>query len=141
MNKQELVGTDGNDKLLPDFTKTETQILESVLAGDTPRVTATRLRIPKSFILTFLNKPKVKEYIRQQKELAAEIVQLKIQGLLTDVLEERIAEVDGDLSQLTKKDTLDVLKLLADISGGIVKGQQQSEAEDKYSLILQQVFK
>jgi len=141
LNKQELVGTDGNDKLLPDFTKTETQILESVLAGDTPRVTATRLRIPKSFILTFLNKPKVKEYIRQQKELAAEIVQLKIQGLLTDVLEERIAEVDGDLSQLTKKDTLDVLKLLADISGGIVKGQQQSEAEDKYSLILQQVFK
>lgn len=141
MNKQELVGTDGNDKLLPDFTKTETQILESVLAGDTPRVTATRLRIPKSFILTFLNKPKVKEYIRQQKELAAEIVQLKIQGLLTDVLEERIAEVDGDLSKLTNKDTLDVLKLLADISGGIVKGQQQSEAEDKYSLILQKVFK
>lgn len=141
MSKQELVGNTGMDKLLPDFTEMETKILELTLGGDSPYKVSKKLRIPDTFIRTFLNKSKVKNYVREQKELAAEITQLKIQGLLTSVLEERIEACDGDISKLTKKDTLDVIKLLQEVSSGIVKGAQQSESEDKYAAILGLVMK
>lgn len=144
MNKQEIeivgAGT-GEDKLLPDFTELETKLLMLSLGGDSPLTIARKLRVPESFVRTFLNKNKVKAYVREQKELAAEIVQLKIQGLLTEVLEERIDACEGDMSKLTKKDTLDVLKLLQEVSSGIVKGSQQSESDDKYAAILGRVMK
>lgn len=141
MSKQELVGKDGMDKLLPDFTEMETSIIVSVISGESTKVTSRKLRIPESFIRTFLNKPKVKAYIKEQKELAAELVQLKIQGLLVEILEERIDACDGEVSNLTNKDTLDVLKLLQDVSSGISKASQQAETEDKYAAILGLVLK
>lgn len=141
LSKQEIVGNDGMDKLLPDFTEMETSIIVSVISGDSTKMTARKLRMPESFIRTFLNKPKVKAYIKEQKELAAELVQVKIQGLLTDILEERIEACDGDIGRLTNKDTLDVLKLLQEVSSGISKASQQSETEDKYAAILGLVLK
>jgi len=136
-----IVGTDGSDKLLPNFTELETKILVASLEGGSTKQIAAMLRVPPTFIRTFLNKGKVKEYLREQKELAAELVQLKIQELLTGVVEQRIEEADGDMSKITKKDTLEVIKVLQDISSGIVKGAQKSESEDKYAAILGLVMK
>ena len=112
-----------------------------VMGGSSTKTISKALRMPESFVRTFLNKNKVKAYIREQKELAAELTQLKLQGVLTQVLEERIDACDGDISKLTKKDTLDVIKVLQDLSSGVVKGAQQTESEDKYAAILGLVMK
>lgn len=138
---QSIVGSDALDGLVPDFTKLESRLIEASLLGENIRKTSVRLRVPQAFIREFLAKKKVRAYIKEQKEIGAEMMQLRLQELLTDVVERRIKDAEGDISKLTKKDTLDVLRLLHDISSGIVKGSQVTEADDKYASILEKVFK
>jgi len=138
----EIVGSNPQtDGLVPSFTKLESQMLEANLLGENIRATSLRLKVPQAFLREFYAKRNVRDYIREQKEISAEMMQLRLQELLTDVVEKRIEDAEGDISKLTKKDTLDVLRLLHDISSGIVKGSQATEADDKYASILEKVFK
>ena len=138
----EIVGTNPKeDKLVQDFTKLETLLLEYSLDGMSIRKISVALKAPEQYVRAFFNKKKVKAWMLEQKELQAEMLQMKIQGLLEEVIEKRIDDAEGDVSKLTKKDTLDVLRLLHDISSGVTKQTSQSEADDKYTSILEKVMK
>lgn len=140
----ELVGSElkvKEDGLLPNFTSLETKILEAAIQGTSIYRISVQLKIPQTFIRVFLSKTGVKKFLKEQNEVAAQNIQLKLQGLLSEILEERLEEVDGDLSKLTKKDTLEVMKLLNDIASGISKQSAQSEETDKYAVLLEQVMR
>lgn len=144
MHDQELVGSEltvKDDGLLPNFTSLETKILEGAIQGTSIYRLSIQLKIPQTFIRTFLSKNHVKKFLKEQNEVAAQNVQLKLQGLLSEILEERLEEVEGDLSKLTNKDTLEVMKLLNDIASGVAKQSAQSEETDKYAAILEKVLR
>lgn len=139
---QELVGKedDVSSQLIPDFTQLETRILERTLEGMSVKTIAVSLKVPQVYIRGFLSKPKVKEYLKSIKESVANTTQLKLQGVLLAILEEQIDSVDN-LADLTRKDPLEVMKLLSEISGQIIKQEAQEEETDKYASILEKVMK
>lgn len=141
--EQELVGTDieeSKNSLIPDFTQTETRILERTIEGMSVRAIAVSLKVPQAYVRTFLNKPKVKQYLKEIKESVANTTQLKLQGVLLSILEEQIDSVES-IKELTRKDPLEVMKLLAEISNQITKQEAQAEETDKYTSILERVMK
>lgn len=143
MPNGEIVGDEvvtDNTKLLPSFTKLETDIIEGTLEGLSVKQVAVRYQIPKVFIRALLNKPKVRAYMKEIKEIVAVSTQLKLQSILTGVLEAQIESCEN-LEELTKKDPLEVMRLLADLSNQIVKGQEQAAETDKYANILSRIMK
>jgi len=140
---QEVVGDElvtEDSKLIPSFTKLETDIIEKTLEGRSIKQVAIQYQVPQTFVRALLNRPKVKTYMRDIKEVVAASTQLKLQQVLTGVLEAQMDNVDS-LDELTRKDPLEVMRLLADISNQIIKGQEHAEETDKYANILSKIMK
>lgn len=139
----EIVGNEEvteDSRLLPSFTKLETNLIEGTLEGRSVRQLSVQFQVPQVFIRSLLNKQKVKSYLKDIKEIVANSTQLKLQAVLSGVLEAQIESVDR-LEELTNKDPLEVMRLLADISNQIVKGQEKAEETDKYANILSKIMK
>lgn len=123
-------------------TDTERKILEGILDGLSTEQIAIRVGIPGTIVRTYVRNPKVKAYLKEVKEAMNEIDQLMITSTLRKIVGDRIAELDDDesYSNLTRKDTLDVIRAFADISGQISKSQVSEKSDDVFVNIYQQIL-
>lgn len=118
----------------------ERGILESILQGGSIKSTAIALQVPESHVRSYLRNPKVKAYMKELKEAVNEIDQMMLTNTLRGMVSARIEEADGDLTHLSNKDTLDVIKVFADITNQISKGQAQEKDDNVFVNIYQQII-
>ena len=123
----------------------EKGILEHALQGINISSTAFSLGIPESYIRTYLRKPKVREYLQELKGVMAEIDQLMLTDTLRKIVGSRIEDMEDDdeasYSTLTKKDTLDVIKVFSEMTNNITKGQKEEKETTVFNTIYQQVMR
>ena len=121
----------------------EMQILEQTLMLKTPDQIALELRIPPSSVRTFLRRKEVKEYLKELKEALNEIHQLKLQGIMSKMIDgriERMVEQGEGFADLSRRDTLDIIKAFADITNNIAKQQSKEDQDNVFVNIYQQVL-
>jgi len=127
-------------------TTLEKKILENSLQGISVAQTSYLLGVPESSIRTYLRKPQVKEYMKEIKEVVNEIDQMMITGTLRNILGDRVKEIQPDengnitYSGLTRKDTLDVIKVFSDITNQIAKGSKEEVGDNVFTNIYQQII-
>ena len=124
-------------------TDMEKSILEKCLQGVSVSQISYGLSIPEGHVRTYLRNPKVKAYLKELKEAVNEIDQLMLTGTLRKIVGARIEEVeegDAGYAALSNKDTLDVIKVFADITNSISKGQEKSQETNVFATIYQQVL-
>lgn len=122
----------------------ERNILEYSLQGRSIAQTSFALGIPESHIRAYLRNPKIKEYLKELKEAMNEIDQLMLTGALRKMVGARIKDIEDDpdssYSELSNKDTLDIIKTFADISAQISKGTDSKEETNVFTNIYQQIM-
>ena len=117
-------------------------ILENSVQGISIATSAYQIGIPESHVRTYLRGPKVKAYLKEIKEAINEIDQMMITGTLRKIVQARVDNLEDDQSyaDLSKKDTLDVIKVFSDITNQISKGQVQEKTDDIFVNIYQQII-
>ena len=112
----------------------ERQIIEYILTGISIPQIAYKLSVPEGHIRTLIRKPKVKEYLQTLRESLVEVDQLMLTGTLRKMLQSKIDNLEdpNDFSQLTKKDTLDVIKVFLDTNNATIKAQKEDETQSVF---------
>lgn len=142
LRKEEYEVDDGSSKVA--LSDTERNILEYSLKGNSPDIIATRLGLPKSYVRGFLLKKETKDYLKELKEAKSQLLQLRaleLYGGIIDARVEQIEENGGSLADLSRKDTVDIIRAAVELSSIIDKGSSDNTEKDIYINILQQVTK
>ena len=142
LRKEEYEVDDGSSKVA--LSDTERSILEYSLKGNSPDIIATRLGLPKSYVRGFLLKKETKDYLKELKEAKSQLLQLRaleLYGGIIDARVEQIEENGGSLADLSRKDTVDIIRAAVELSSIIDKGSSDNTEKDIYINILQQVTK
>ncbi len=125
-------------------TDIERQILEGILQNKTVAQIAQVVGLPQSSIRAYLSRKEVQEYLKELRDAINVNNQLILQDTLGKILQARISKIeeecDGDFSQLTDKDTLDVIKAFSDVTGSIEKNKKAEEQSDIFVQIYNQVM-
>jgi predicted transcriptional regulator len=121
-------------------TAAERQILGYILEGVSVESISLKVGVTPAAIRGFLRKPKVKEYIKELREAAAEIDHMMLTSLTRGIIQQRVEESEGDLSNLTRKDTLDVIKLFSEITSQTLKGAKDEKEQDVFVNIYNQIL-
>lgn len=124
-------------------TTLERGILESSLQGLSVSTTSFNLGIPESHVRAYLRRPQVKKYIKELKEAINEIDQMMITGTLRKMVGDRIDKLDEDqdYADLSRKDTLDIIKVFSEISQQVSKGQEkEKEGGNVFQTIYNQIL-
>jgi predicted transcriptional regulator len=121
-------------------TAVERQILGYILEGVSVEAISLKVGVTPAAIRGFLRKPKVKEYIKELREAAAEIDHMMLTSLTRGIIQQRVEESEGDLSNLTRKDTLDVIKLFSEITSQTLKGAKDEKEQDVFVNIYNQIL-
>jgi hypothetical protein len=127
-------------KSLQVFKPLERQVIELALDALSPDTIALRTALPVSVVRAILARKDVKEHLEfLSTELnAAEVIRLK--SLYGKVLDARIEEADGDLSKLSKRDTLDIMKAYQELLVAERKAQKPEQEQNVFINILNQVM-
>ncbi len=120
----------------------EKSILEYTLSGVPISQIAFKLGIPVGHVRTFIRRPKVKEYLKEVREALVEIDQLMLTDTLRKIVGARIENLEDpeDFSQLTRKDTLDVIKVFLESNVATAKGQKDAVETNVFTTIYAQVM-
>ena len=120
----------------------ERSILELSLAGTPIGQMSYKLGIPEGHIRTFIRRPKVKEYLKEVREAMVEIDQLMLSNTLRKIVGDRIDSMEDaqDFSNLSRKDTLDVIKVFMELNQSTAKGQDKEKETNVFTTIYQQVM-
>jgi len=120
----------------------EKSILEYSLSGTPIGQMSYKLGIPEGHIRTFIRRPKVKEYLKEVREAMVEIDQLMLSDTLRRIVGDRIngMEEDEDFSNLSRKDTLDVIKVFMELNQATAKGQEKAQETNIFTSIYAQVM-
>ena len=119
-----------NTEISLAVTPIESGILREVMGGASADSIALSLGLPVGIVRTFLRKKEVKDYIKEVRTTAAEVDQMMLADTLRGVVTQRIEDCEGDLSLITKKDTLDVIKVLAEMNTGTLKAVTEGEKKN-----------
>lgn len=126
------------------FSKTERNILDLALKGRAPGVIAAQLNLPQSFVRGFLLRKEAKEYLRDLKEAKSQLIQLKALDIFSDIIDARVDQLEesgGSYAELSRKDTVDILRAAVELASGIDKSREKADEGDVYVNILQQVMR
>lgn len=127
-----------------ETTELQAQIIELAIQGLQPRQIAISLKVTPMFVQRYLAKKEVRDYMTKIRLVHAEMQQAKMLSLLSGVLDdrlERLEEDEGRLAELSRKDTLDIMRQISEISQAMLKNEKESETENTYINLLQQVLK
>lgn len=125
------------------ISPTERGILECALAGNSVNQIAIKLCVPLVTVRTYLRRKAVKEFISEVKTSMNEIDQMMITSVMRKTLGARIDKIEegsGDYSLITKKDTLDIIKVFSDITNNIHKQQKEEKSDDVFVNIYNQIL-
>ena len=123
------------------FSKVERDLIELALSNQTVETIALRLAMPKSTVLQLLARKEVQEHLKLLSESMNQMETLRIKGLCERMIDEKIALAEETDSALSKKDTLDIIKVYADILAAERKSKAPVEAENIYINILNSVMR
>lgn len=129
---------------LNSFTKTERKIIDLAIRGRTPGVIAAQLNLPAGYIRGFLLKKETKDYLRELKEAKSQLIQLKALDIFGEIIDARVDQMEeqgGNFADLTRKDTVDILRAAVELASGIDKSREKIDEGDVYVNILQQVMR
>ena len=122
-------------------TPLELSILEGILLNKTPAQVATEVGLPAHSVKAYLSRKDVQEYLAELRDALNLQNQLILQDTLGKILQDRIAHLESeDYSELTKKDTLDVIKVFSEVTSAISKSKKDSEQADVFVQIYNQVM-
>lgn len=123
------------------FSKVERDLIELALSNQTVETIALRLALPKSMVLQLLARKEVQEHLKLLSESMNQMETLRIKGLCERMIDEKIALAEETDSALSKKDTLDIIKVYADILAAERKSKAPNPEENIYISILNQVMR
>ena len=121
------------------FPKVEQDIIEAYLKTPNPDAISLTLAIPKSAILAVLKRKDVREHIESLKEILDNARIDRLKALLEDTIDARLDEVEN-LADLSRKDTLEVIKVYQDLLLTEKKGRKPEAEQNVYVNILNQVI-
>ena len=123
----------------------EKQILECFLRGYTIDQIVIKVGIQGSYIRTYLRNPKVREYIQEVKEAVNELDQMMLSDTLRKAVQARVEKAvseDGevDYALISNKDTLDIIKVFADMTNNISKNKREEKSDNVFVNIYNQIL-
>lgn len=125
------------------FTAMEHQIIEAVVLGKTPKLVAKELGIPVASINRLLAKPDVTEHVQELITARNLAYKAYLPQLLMEIIEAKVQRIEdnpeatmADLA--TKKDVVDIAKVLSDVLKSTDKSEAKEEATG-FQLIYQQI--
>lgn len=123
-------------------TELERKILGLLLQGTPLSQIAFNTGLPEAHIRNYVRNPKVKEYLKELKEAMNEIDQLMLVNTMRQMVGDRIEELDEDDSyaSLSRKDTLDIIKVFSDMTNQIAKSTKEEKSNDVFVNIYQQIL-
>jgi len=128
------------DTGLAVFSAIERKVIELALDTHSPDTIALRLALPVSIVRSILARKDIKEHLQYlSTELNATEV-LRLKGLYGKLLDSRLTEADGDLSKLSRRDTLDIMKAYQDLLMAERKSQKPEQEQNIFVNILNQVM-
>jgi hypothetical protein len=131
-----------SDALAP--TALEKQILELSLQGIAVATIAYKVGVPESYIRNYIRNPKVKEYLKEVKVAMNELDQLMLSSTLRKMVGERIEKIEEDedasYADLSRRDTLDIIRVFSDITTNIAKSQKEEKETSVFANIYQQII-
>jgi hypothetical protein len=124
------------------LTDLERNILDRLASAEAPKDIAISLGIPRTSISNLLRKPGVKDFIQELVDARNQVMKMYLPDLLMGIIEDKIAKNQEDdesrLSDLTKKDVVDIAKQLDSLLK-TTDTVQKTEGEDKMSKLYQQI--
>ena len=108
----------------------ERSILIRFVAGERTKDIATTEGIPLSSIQTLLAKKEVKAFVQEMIQARNTALMMELPNLLSAIVQDKIdviEENDGRLADVSKKDPVEIIKVLGDL----LKAQQGGEGEEK----------
>jgi len=126
------------------LTGIEKSIIEHTLQGLAIPTISYKLGVPESYIRNFIRKPKVKDYLKELKEAINELDQLMISSTLRKMVSSRVERIEedpeADFGDLSKRDTLDIIRVFSDITNNIAKNQKEDKETSVFANIYQQII-
>lgn len=122
----EVVEYDPKDKLLV-FSNTERRIIELALSNNSADTIALKMALPPLAIKKILAREDISGYIRSISEELNAMEVARLKSLYASMIDARVEEGDGDMSKVSKKDTLDIMKAY----GELIMSERKTKVEDK----------
>jgi len=119
-------------------TSVERDIVKMAVKGTSSAQIAHRLQVPEAEIVRYLRRPEVREYLQELREIANEMDQSRLASILRESIDKRVADAE-DMGAISKKDTLDLIRVYADLINNINKGKKEAEEDNVLIQIYNQV--
>ena len=121
------------------FKPIEQKIIEYTIAGDSADTIALKTALPVSTVHQLRSRSDIKDYIVLLRDSIQENELARLQGLYGKMIDARVDSVD-DLADLSRKDTLDMMKAYQDLLLASKKLQKPEAEGNIFVNILQQVM-
>ena len=126
--------------ILKSFSPLERRMIELTTNGDSLDIVSLKVALPVSVVKTFISRKDVRDHIKSLSESLNEMGLLRIKAIYSKMLDARMDEVDGDMSQLSKKDTLDVIKAYQELIIAERKSMKPETQQNVFVNILNQIM-
>lgn len=128
---------------LPILSTLEQTVVEQYIMGKSKREIATELGLPPKDVTALLNRKDVINYLTVAQREFENARKDRMLALMNRVVDDRIKKIEeegGDFSDLTRKDTLDVIALMDQIQKEREKAELGNDKQSIYINLVQQLM-